>query len=96
MCTERRFDITTQVYNRSGQYEVQQLCNSLRVTNTGNDAATVDGIILYPGTIGSVQGDGFTIGGNAGEIYAKRSIVILFAGVGLLPAIEVTQKYYTP
>jgi len=90
----RKFDIITQIYNRSGQYEVVDNCNGLTVTNVGADTVIVDGRTLYPGTVGSIQGDSFTIGGNEGEIYNKRTIVIAFqAAVG--PAVEVTQKYYT-
>jgi len=90
------FDTITQTYNRSGQIELFQLCNGYSVANIGDDTVTIDGKILYPGTVGSIIGDSFTVGGNECEIMKRKSITISFAGVGVAPNVEVTQKYYIP
>jgi len=87
------FDDVTQVYTASGRYEVQPYCNSILFTNTGADIVRVNEKILYPGTVGSILGDTFGLGGNENEIYAKGAFTVIFASV-VNPALEVTQKYY--
>ena len=73
-------------------------CNSIMFTNTGDNQANVDGpdgMVLYAGTPGSILGDSRTIGGNEGEILAKKAIRLSFAApqtAGQL--VEVVQKYY--
>lgn len=89
-----KFDTITQTYNASGKISVVRNCNGITVTNLGDEAVTVDDRILYPGTPGSILGDSYTIGGNGGEIYNKRILNIYFAGGGVNPKVEVTQKYY--
>jgi len=90
----RHYDVFTQVYNISGNVEVVEQCNGIVVTNIGADIVTVDGKILYPGTVGTSLGDSFTVGGNEGEIYRRKLIVVAFAAT-TGPAVEISQKYYT-
>lgn len=89
-----KFNTITQVYTDSRVVEIEELCNSIRVTNLGADSVMVDGQILHPGTVGSILGDGYTIGGNPLEIYDKRVLVIAFVTV-VNPAVEIVQKYFT-
>jgi hypothetical protein len=90
----RKYDVFTAVYNRSATYEVVENCNAITFTNIGADIVTVDGKILYPGTVGTILGDSFSIGGNENEIYSRRLIVVAFVAGATAPALEVTQKYY--
>ena len=98
----RKYNDITQQYNTSRQIETEILCNSILVTNIGGDVVSVNGKLLLPGTLGSLSttsnilGDSYSLGGNEGEIYDKRTLVIVFAGTGANPLLEVTQKYYLP
>lgn len=94
------FNDITQNYSRSDQYEVQPNCNSILVTNIGGDQVLVNDKLLLPGTAGQLSttsgllGDSFSLGGNEGEIYSRRTIVVKFLGAAANPLIEVTQKYF--
>ena len=89
----RTFDTNTQIFSTSGQKPVPPNCNGYTVTNSGADIVTVDDIILYPGTVGSVQGDSFSVGGNRNEILARQYITVMFATL-VTPRITVTFKTY--
>lgn len=89
-----RYNITVNTYNQSGVIEIIPRCNGLTVTNIGDDTVTVKGMVLYPGTVGSILGDSRSIGGNANEILYEKRLSISFAGVGVAPNIEVIQKYF--
>lgn len=88
----RAFNITQQIHTAPGLYEVQPNCNCITVTNTGDAIVYFNGMVLYPGTVGSILGDSITVAGAEGEIY-KGSIQIAF-GAGATPRAEVIQKYY--
>ena len=88
-----KFDVITQIHTQSGAVELQPDCNGYRVTNTGNTTVTVDNVVLFAGTVGSILGDSFTVGGNEREILDRREIVIQF-GAGTTPRVEITQKFY--
>lgn len=88
-----QFNWFVNITRQSEQVEVLEFCNSISFTNTGDAIATVNGKLLYPGTIGTILGDSFTIGGNAGEILKERRINISFQA-GANPAVEVIQKIY--
>lgn len=95
----RTYDDITQNYSRSGQYEIQAECNSFLVTNIGGDAVEVNDKLLLPGVAGqlsttsNVLGDSFSLGGNEGEVYGKKTFTVKFLS-SVAPLIEVTQKYY--
>jgi len=89
------FDDVTQIITRSNQYEVVPNCNAIIFTNIGADTVLVNEKTLHPGTVGSILGDSFAIGGNEGEIYKKKTYTVKFATT-VNPILEVTQKYYLP
>lgn len=89
----RKYDIVTQTYNASGQKSIPDNCNGYTVVNTGADTVEVDNIVLFPGTVGSIQGDSFTVGGNRNEILQRSNITIMFRAL-TGPAVTVTYKYY--
>jgi len=99
---KKLFNVITQTYTLSKQYEVQQNCNSMLIANIGGDPVTVDGKLLLPGVVGQLSitsniiGDSFAIGGNENEVYNKRTVVVSFAGTGANPLLEITQKYFEP
>ncbi len=68
-------------------------CNGFIAINTGDDPVTVNDTVLYPGTIGTINGDSKTVGGNMGEIFLGN-ISIRFAGIGANPIVTIEQKYY--
>lgn len=94
------FDDITQQYSRAGQFEVQPNCNSILFTNIGGDPVEVNDKLLLPGTLNqlsttsNILGDSFSLGGNENEVYSKKTFTVKFLGIGSLPLIEVTQKYY--
>lgn len=90
-----KFNYNTRVYTTSGRVPVAENCNCITFTNTGDTTVTIDDMVLYPGTPGSILGDSRSIGGNEGEILAKKDVVVSFSvPAGALPAVEITQKYY--
>ena len=90
----RRYDTVTQIYNASGQVPIPENCNGYTVTNSGGSNVIVDNIMLYAGTVGSVQGDSFSTGGNRNEILARNYITVQFQAA-VTPAITVTFKVYS-
>ncbi len=90
----RGYDIVTMTYILSGSYSIPDNCNGYTVTNNGGDTVTVDDIPLFPGTVGSVQGDSFTVGGNRNEILSRKTLKVFFATT-VAPSVIVTYKYYS-
>lgn len=88
----RHYNIFTQVYTQSGQIEVVENCNGYTATNIGADIVTINGQVLFPGTVGSILGDSVSVGGNEGEIYKGR-LDIAFAAI-TNPQLQIVQKYY--
>jgi len=94
------FSDITQQYATSGQKETEKLCNSILVTNIGGDVVLVNEKLLLPGTLNqlsttsNILGDSFSLGGNEGEVYDKRTIIVKFLGTGTNPLVEITQKYF--
>jgi hypothetical protein len=94
MRVSNKFDYFVNNYFSTQRIEIIPYCNGITFTNLGDTTITVDGMVLYPGTIGSIIGDSRTIGGNEGEILAKKQITITFPVGGLNPNLEVIQKIY--
>lgn len=67
-------------------------CNGFVATNVGTTTVTINGHILYPGTPGTNNGDAFTFGGNAGEVF--RGNISIFFGAGVTPLVTIDQKFY--
>lgn len=87
------FDQFTEIVNKSGVHEVVENCNSITFTNIGADIVTVDGKVLFPGTVGSILGDSISIGGNQNEVYNRKIITIAFTTT-VNPQLEIIQKYF--
>jgi hypothetical protein len=68
-------------------------CNAIIITNSGDGEIMVNGRRLYPGVPGTSQGDAFTYGGNAGELFLGNVQVVVVNGAN--PQYTVEQKYYT-
>jgi len=86
------YNISVSLITLSGFVPVMENCNSLMFTNTGADIVEVNGMVLYPGTVGTTLGDSKTIGGNAGEIYTGN-IKVTFRTV-VNPQLEIVQKSF--
>lgn len=68
-------------------------CNAIIITNTGDGIISVSGRLLYPGVPGTNNGDAFTWGGNANELFMGKLDVAVLGGAN--PQYSVEQKYYT-
>ena len=89
----QKYNIAVNTYSASQMVEIVENCNSYTATNLGDSTCTVGGMVLFPGTIGSIIGDSRTVGGNAGEVISERRLPISFTG-GTTNNLEVIQKYY--
>ncbi len=87
------FDMMATTYKaNTPQVKPREGCFAVMATNVGDDAVTVNDMILYPGVIGTSLGDSRTFGGHFG--YEYRGIIrIAFAGVGANPAVEIVQEF---
>jgi hypothetical protein len=89
-----RYNTTGAVpYTQGGFITKQENLNGFIATNTGDDPVFVNDRILYPGVIGTSNGDSITIGGNFGEIYTGN-IKVSFQGIGAAPQVTIEQKFY--
>jgi hypothetical protein len=88
------YNITYNRYSSSQEIPREELCNGFTIINIGDTIATINGKILFPSTTPATdQGDSFSVGGNAGEIY-KGQLNLSFAVGGANPLVEVIQKFY--
>lgn len=63
--------------------------------NLGDSIATVNGKVLFPGTVGAIQGDAFTIGINMEDFEFSGIVNVAFSGgSGVLNNLEVTTLFY--
>lgn len=81
------------LYNIGQSFKPYKGCNAIIITNTGDGIITVNGRVLYPGVPGTRNGDAFTYGGNALEIF--EGIVNVAVISGAAPEYSVEQKFYT-
>lgn len=72
---------------------VNDRVNAINVVNVGDAPAFINGRVLYPGTPGTVNGDSYSLGGNADEVFMGQ-IQISF-GAGANPRVLVEQKFFT-
>ena len=90
-----RYDFDAQTYVRSGRVPTYKTTNGITITNTGDNIVTVENIVLYPGTPGSIQGDSISIGGNEGEILDKKQLTVSFASPATAgQKVQIIQKFY--
>jgi hypothetical protein len=91
----RNYNIATNIYTKSQFVRVVTNCNGYMATNIGDTIVTVNDMILYPGTPGTIIGDSRSVGGNEGEIYTGVIKISFSVPLGVLPQVEIVQKYYT-
>lgn len=89
-----KYNLSTTLETLSGFKEVVEKCNGFTVTNTGDTIVVVNDTILYPGTPGTFLGDSRSFGGNKGELYVGKLKVSFVLPLGVLPQLEITQKFY--
>ena len=89
-----KYNFSTTLETISGFKEVVDKCNGFTVTNTGDTIVLVNDTILYPGTPGTFLGDSISFGGNRGEIYVGKIKVSFVQPVGVIPQLQLTQKFY--
>lgn len=92
----KKFDTIVQIITASSLVDVFENCNAILFTNLGDTVITVDEKTLFPSTApATVQGDSVSYGGNELEVYNKKSIKVSFIQpIGLLPRLEIVQKFY--
>jgi hypothetical protein len=87
------YNIIQQQYTTQEEVSVNEGCNAVTVRNIGDDVLFFNGIPLQPPPGVGLSGESVAFEGNFGEVYTGR-IQIQFAGVGINPRAEVTQKFY--
>jgi len=90
------YDWTVNFYRQPTDVEITKNCNALFVVNlsaVGGSIVTVNNFPLNPALVAGSSGEVFVMGGNRGEILARKQLNVGFStGVGL---VAVIQKYYT-
>jgi hypothetical protein len=94
MDTRQQYNISVATYNVSGVISVIKMCNGFTATNIGDTICEVNGMILYPGTPGTILGDSRSIGGNENEVYAGNIKVAFANPGGAQPLLEIVQKFF--
>lgn len=89
-----RFNFTGAVpYTQGGNVKRVDNCNGFIAINTGDDLAWINDQPIYPGIIGTVTGESFSLVGDVGEIFLGL-ITVKFQGVGANPEVTINQKFY--
>jgi hypothetical protein len=86
-----KYNVITNSYNQNQNVPLDGNCNGWTAINIGTTIVTVNGIPLHPGTPGTNNGESFTIGGNAGEIFTGRISLTFATGTG---QVLIIQKFY--
>lgn len=87
------YNIIQQTITEQSEIWVNEDCNAVTVRNIGDDLLFFNGIPLQPPPGIGLSGESVSFEGNYGEIYSGR-LQIQFAGVGINPVAEITQKFY--
>jgi hypothetical protein len=88
------WNMTGNTYDRSGQIDVVDGCFAFMFTNVGDTNATVNGMVVFPGTPGSVLGDSRSAAGQLLSLY-KGNITLAFATpLGAAPLVEIVQLFF--
>ena len=83
-----------QTVTRSGQVIRVPNCAGFMFTNIGDNAVTLNGMVVFPGTIGSILGDSRTISMQEGEEYVGNLDVAFAIPNTALQALEIVQIFY--
>lgn len=96
MQQDREFDFNVQVFTQSGFIDVLERCNSIVVTNIGDTTVRVDQAVIFPSATPLTSlGDSVVIGGHKDEITSRQQLQLIFvAPIGVLPQVQVIQKFY--
>lgn len=87
------YNILYQSIVANGDLTINEYCNSWTILNQGNEIITVNNAWkIYPGTIGTNNGESESTGGNYLEVF-KGVVTIAFAGGGI-PLAVFAQKIY--
>jgi hypothetical protein len=82
------YNIIPTTYRQNSSVIIQEMCNSVVLINQGTTVATINGVVLNPGTPGVNNGESFTFGGNVGEIFMGRIDISFATGMGNILAIQ--------
>ena len=78
----------TQIIREAGTF-------ALMFTNLGDSTANVNGKVLYPGTVGAIQGDSFSIGIDMQNFEFSGIVNVAFSGgSGTQNNLEVVTLFY--
>lgn len=91
----RAYNMTVGVYTEAKNVTPVKNVFAFMFTNTGDTTAFVNGMVIYPGTPGSVLGDSRSISGHVLDLY-KGNIQLAFDTVapGTNPKVEIVQLFY--
>lgn len=78
-------------YSQNGNVPIDGKCNGWTAINIGTTLVNVNQIPLNAGVPGTNNGESFTIGGNADEVFEGRISVSFPSGAGV---VLIIQKYY--
>jgi hypothetical protein len=82
------------IYTKSQPATVDAGTFAFMFTNIGNRAATVNGMLIYPGEVGTSLGDSRTVSTASADLEYKGKITIAFTGAGNNPSVEVVTLFY--
>lgn len=91
-----KWNETTIVYTESKEIPRIRGANGYVATNLGDTNVVVNGKMLFPSaTPLTVVGDSISMMGNTGEVFQGRITVQFQLPLGVLPRVEIVQKFYT-
>jgi hypothetical protein len=86
------FDVTIQ--RKSAQVIRTNNCFAIMFTNVGDTIAFLNGIIVYPGVVGTSLGDSRALSGHVLDMFVGLLNVAFQAPVNANPALEIIQLFY--
>ena len=82
------YNIIPNIFRGNTAMIIPPHCNSIIFINQGTTIATVNGVVLNPGTPGVSNGESFQFGGNLGEEYNGRVDINFPTGAGNVLAVQ--------
>lgn len=89
-----KFNISVILYNTAQFVPVQKGCTGFMFTNVGDTIASVNEMIIYPGTPGTILGDSRSIGAHKNDVYQGNIQLKFIAPINALPSVEIVQVFY--
>jgi hypothetical protein len=90
----QKYNISTVNYNSGGVITRDTPMNGFTVTNIGDTAAMVNGMLIGPAIPPAVVGDSISIGGNENEQFVGHLTLSFVIPLGANPLVEVVQKFF--